>query len=333
MASGMQQRRRDILGIEDRVRGAFFGNLIGDALGAPVEFQERDSYPEVRDMIYCDTFNLPAGSFTDDGSMMLCLAASLANTKGIQDPANVLSHYLAWYLEGYMSVSGELFDIGRTTREALEDFRTTGRIVAGTNAAFQAGNGSVMRIAPIPIMVGMQTLSKAWAAGEESSKTTHTNPEAVWGCGLWTVLTGMAIRGLTKEHMLAFFEDIPHSYVGSIARYGLAWDSVVRKEFLTKQRSDIRSTGYVVHTVEAALWAFFGTETFEEGLIRVVALGADTDTVGAVFGILAGAYYGVGAIPDRWMSALQSRQMVEDVWEDLWEVAGPLWKPMAVSAN
>jgi ADP-ribosylglycohydrolase len=317
--------RNNILAIEDRARGAFFGNLIGDALGAPVEFQERDSYPEVRDMIYCETFRLPAGSFTDDGSMMLCLAASLANTGGVQDPANVLSHYLAWYIEGYMSSSGSLFDIGRTTRDALDDYRTYGRLVARTDAPYQAGNGSVMRIAPIPIMFGMQTLSKGWAAGEESSKTTHTNAEAIWGCGLWAVLTGMAIRGYPKEQLLAFFDDIPHSYVGSIARYTAAWDRVVRKEFLTKSRNAISSSGFVVDTVEAALWAFFGTDTFEDGLIKVVNLGKDTDTVGAVYGILAGAYYGVSAIPDRWMAALQKRQLVEEVWADLWEVAGPLW--------
>jgi ADP-ribosyl-[dinitrogen reductase] hydrolase len=291
-----------------RAKGAFYGNLIGDALGAPVEFQPRDSFPPVTGMLPCETWGLPAGSFTDDGSMMLCLAASIANAEG-QDPANVLAHYLAWYLEGYMSVNGKCFDIGRTTREAMEDYAEEGVLEARTTNEWQAGNGSVMRLAPIPVVFHNRPLAEVWAEGAASSRTTHNSDTAVWGCGFWATLTAMAIKGATKPELL--------NWIRSLPKGPSAWDRVLECGFLTKPREDIRSGGYVVDSCEAALWAFFQTSTFAEGACLAVNLGKDTDTVGAIYGILAGGYYGYEGIPAEWLAILQKADMVAAVWEDL----------------
>jgi len=300
---------------ETRCKGCFYGLLVGDALGAPVEFQRRDSYPEVRDMLVCDTWGLPAGSFTDDGSMMLCLAASLVNTQGVQDPHNVLSHYAEWYTEGYMSVNGRCFDIGHTTKTSLRNFLYDGRLVADDDEQ-TSGNGSLMRIAPIPIVWGGDS-EQAWKEGEESSRSTHASTTAVWCCGFFATLCGMAIRGATKEGLLEWMRALPKGP-----------DSVQRIQdcsFLTASRDVISSSGYVVDTLEAALWSFFQTETLEDALILAVNLGRDTDTVGAVTGCLVGAFYGYDAIPDRWLAPLQAQSMVSGVWEDLWSLAKNNW--------
>ena len=295
-----------------RAKGAFYGNLVGDALGAPVEFQPRDSFPPVTGMLPCDTWGLPAGSFTDDGSLMLCMAASIVNA-GQHDAANVLAHYLAWYIEGYMSVNGQCFDIGRTTRLAIENYADTGLLEARTTRDNQAGNGSVMRLAPIPVVYYKQSLPEIWAAGEASSKTTHGALAAVWGCGFWATLTALAIQGKTKAELLDWIGGLR----ATLDAYPTAWTPVLECRFLTAAREEISSSGYVVDSCEAALWAFFRTETFAEGACMAVNLGRDADTVGAIYGILAGAYYGYDGIPQEWLAVLQKKEMVAEVWKDL----------------
>ncbi len=315
----------------NRAKGAFYGNLVGDALGAPVEFQARDSYPPVCGMQECRTWGLPAGSFTDDGSMMLCLAASLVNTGGVHDAANVLSHYLAWYLEGYMSVNDRCFDIGYTTRASLDDFMTEGLLEARQGGRQTAGNGSVMRIAPIPIAAFRRAaeggadaldLDAVWSTGAASSRVTHSDPIAVWGAGFWSALTALAIKGASKAELLAWIRDIPYNSLPAARHYPLAWKRVVDGEFMRMPRESVRSSGYVVDTCEAALWAFFGTDSFAEGACAAVNLGKDTDTVGAVYGILAGGFYGYDGIPTDWLATLQRRDMVDAVWWDFGRMLG-----------
>jgi ADP-ribosyl-[dinitrogen reductase] hydrolase len=300
-----------------KAKGAFYGNLIGDALGAPVEFQPRDSFPPVTGMQVCDTWGLPAGSFTDDGSLMLCLAASIVNAGGKQDPNNQLGHYLAWYRDGHMSVNGECFDIGHTTQQAIVDYANRGLLEAETTDEFQAGNGSVMRLAPIPVVFHNLPLKRVWAEGAASSKTTHAAAAAVWGCGFWATLTAMAIQGRSKAELINWIRQIPYNSSPEIANYPIAWKRMLDCRFLTAPREEIKSGGYVVDSCEAALWAFFRTSTFAEGACLAVNLGKDTDTVGAIYGILAGAFYGYEGIPEDWLATLQMADVVAGVWKDL----------------
>ena len=298
--------------IEDKCRGAFFGCLVGDALGAPAEFKRRGTFPEIREMIPSQNFGgLAAGSFTDDGSMMMCLAASIVAAGGKHDPLTALSHYREWMLDGYMSVNGRCFDVGGTIRHAILAFCGDGRLEADTADACMAGNGSLMRIAPVPIVWGKSAV-RAWKEGEASSKTTHTNDEAVWSCGFFASVCGKAIAGCSKQELLRY---VRHHY------------GPMLNNFEGKSRDEISTSGYVRNTLEAALWAFFGTDTFEDGLVLLVNMGEDADTVGAVFGTLAGAYYGLGGIPARWLAALQKKEMTEAVFQDLWEVAAKNWSP------
>lgn len=298
--------------LENKARGAFFGALVGDALGAPVEFKERGTFPWVTHMLPCDHFGLKAGSYTDDGSLMLCLAASLVNADGEHDALTALTHYAKWYREGYMSVNGRCFDVGNTTARALTDFIRHGTLRSCQDGEWTAGNGAIMRIAPVPI-VCHNDVEAAWDMGEASSLTTHAAPAAVWGAGFVAALTALALQGRSKREMLEWMD--------SLQAVPDAWCRVVRdRVFLHVDRHGVRARGYIVATVEAVLWAFFATETFEKGLEAVVNLGEDADTAGAVFGTIAGAFYGERNIPTRWLDALQTRVRLEGVWADLWSL-------------
>lgn len=300
--------------MEDRSKGCFYGCIVGDALGAALEFQWRDEVPLVKDMIPSECHRTPAGAFTDDASMMMCLAASLVHTKGFQDPDITLQHYLEWFMNGYLSSTGECFDIGHTTRGALTDYMRSGTTMAQTFGKREAGNGSLMRIAPIPILFS-EDYDTARCEGEDSSYTTHSNSVAVWCCGVFSHLCAMAIQGHSRSDLIRYIQSVkgPADHEEDVER-------IIKCEFLTKVRDDIVSSGYVVDTMEAALWAFFQTTTFEEGAILAVNLARDADTVGAVYGTLAGAFYGFSQIPDRWLSALLKPDMISGVWTDFWNL-------------
>lgn len=297
--------QKDYIFDSKKAKGAFYGCLIGDALGAPVEFKWRGTFPEVREMIPCRHFELEPGSFTDDGSLMLCLAAALLYKEGTHDPHVVLSHYIEWYRNGYMSVTNECFDIGRTTERALCDFETSGILEAETKGAHEAGNGSLMRIVPIPLMFGYDEIL-TWNMAINESKTTHACEVATWCCAVWSMLIRMALLGNTKSDFVQYLTNMV--YVPEDCK------QFKNLEFLHKSHDKIRSGGYVVESMESALWALFTTDTFEEGLIAVVNLGGDADTNGAIFGSLAGALYGYDAIPSRWLDRLQKKEMVQNVW-------------------
>jgi ADP-ribosyl-[dinitrogen reductase] hydrolase len=284
------------------------GLAVGDALGTTLEFCRRDSSPLLTDMIGGGPFRLKPGQWTDDSAMALALADSLIESDDL-DESDLMQRFVDWHEQGRYSCTGTCFDIGITTRAALARWKASGDPLAGSTAPDSAGNGSLMRIAPIPIVFGRKGVV-AWREGEKSSRTTHTNDECVWSCGFFSALAGMAIGGSSKESLLAFTRH----------HYGPMLDN-----FEGKTRDEIKTTGYVRHTLEASLWAFFGTNTFEDGLVLIVNMGGDADTVGAVFGTLAGAHYGEEAIPARWRSALLKSEMTEAIFGDLWAVARQNW--------
>lgn len=295
----------------DRRKGCFYGCAVGDALGAPLEFEPRDKHPRVVDMMPVAQFGLEPGSWTDDTSMMLCLAASYAQF-GKQHPESELTHYMEWFSNGYLSVNGVCFDMGRIVTRALIDYERHGYTTARTNDAYDQGNGSLMRIASVPI-VHWARPDAAYADGYASSVTTHSHPVCAQICGVFAALCAHAIQGKSKTELL----DCLRTYIPTCHS---SFHHVLSGDFMKKTRDDISSSGYVVHTFEAACWAFFTTETFEQGAILVVNLADDADTVGAVYGTLAGAFYGFTAIPVRWSSVLQGRHLLDGVYADLLKV-------------
>lgn len=288
-------------------------------MGAPLEFVRPCSVIPVHSMIGGGKFDLKPGEWTDDTSMALCLAESLIHCTGF-DLKDQLSRYCDWYRNGHLSSNGKHFDIGNTTRSALINFEETGDPCSGLTDPHSAGNGSLMRLAPVPLAYA-KTPSRAIELSGESSKTTHALDICVDACRFMSALIVGAVRGYSKEQLLSpKFSPVEHYW----DLHPLTKDIciIANGSFREKEPPEIKGSGYVVDSLEAALWAFARTDTFEEGCLAAVNLGDDADTTGAIYGQLAGAYYGVGAIPEEWKNTVVKRTLIERFSNDLFQLTG-----------
>jgi ADP-ribosyl-[dinitrogen reductase] hydrolase len=295
--------------IQEKVYGALLGLAVGDALGAPLEFCGRDEHPPVRDLIGGGPFDLAPGCWTDDTSMALCLADSLIARRGF-DEADLLGRFIRWWVDGEKRVTGHCFDIGIATRHALEHFQQHGAAIGagGVHMEQQAGNGSLMRLAPVAIFSGTDA-DRATTLADQQSRTTHASNECADACRLFATMLVESLSGLSRDEVLRPRDWSGSSKVASIA--GGAWRD--------KSRDQISSSGYVISTLEAALWCVGRTDDFEKALVLAVNLGDDADTIGAVTGQLAGAIYGRQGIPAQWLKDLAWKRHIEERAEALWK--------------
>jgi ADP-ribosyl-[dinitrogen reductase] hydrolase len=287
----------------DRFRGCLLGLAVGDAVGTTLEFSTRDTFEPITDMVGGGPFHLAPGEWTDDTSMALCLATSLVN-KGGFDPKDQMDLYCRWARDGFMSSTGDRFDIGNTVANALSKYRRTGDPFCGPVSILSAGNGSLTRLAPIPMFFfSSEHATDRYAA--ESSRTTHGAKECIDACRLLAQILRRALEGMPKDAVLG----------GSALKFEGAEKivEIAKCSFAEKNRSAIRGTGYVVDCLEAALWCFLHTETFEAAILEAANLGDDADTTAAVCGQLAGAFYGESGIPTRWLDRLALRSLIGDL--------------------
>ena len=287
----------------DRLGGLLLGLAMGDALGTTLEFTTRNSQPVLTDMIGGGPFQLRPGEWTDDTSMALCLADTLlasAKADGGFDTAQLMRRFTNWWQFGDNSVTGACFDIGTTTRQALELFARTGDPFAGSTDPMSAGNGSIMRLAPVAMRWHMDPAA-ATRAAEAQSRTTHAAAECLDACHLMTHSL-IALAGGTD--LLTALRDAP-------TPHGTRIGDLRNGDFAAKPRDQIRSSGYVLHTLEAALWAVSGAGNARGALLRAVNLGDDADTVGAVAGQFAGAIWGASGLPQDWLAKLAWRDRVQ----------------------
>lgn len=293
----------------DRITGSLQGLAVGDALGTTIEFARRDTVPPVTDIVGGGPFQLEAGQWTDDTSMALCIAASLAET-GSYDPKDQLERFVRWHDNGYMSSNGYCFDIGTQTSSGLYDYERTGEPYRAETSSRNSGNGSLMRLAPVP-MAFSDDIKLAGELSADSSRTTHPSIECQEACGTYGQLIASAINGSTKEELFAFAKEL----AGTVTSSKIA--NVLSGSYQTKKRDQISSSGYVVDSLEAALWAFANSDDFEQGALLAVNLADDADTVGAIYGQLAGAYYGKSGIPERWIEKLHAADMIENLAKNI----------------
>jgi ADP-ribosyl-[dinitrogen reductase] hydrolase len=285
-----------------RYRGCFLGLAIGDALGTTLEFSSRKENNEHREITGGGPFNLKPGEWTDDTSMALCLAHSL-HSKCAFLLEDQLDHYVAWWKEGFLSSNGRCFDIGNTVSAALQNYLRTGNPLSGPIDEYSAGNGSLMRLAPVPMFFASDPADAIEKSGE-SSKSTHGNEQSVDACRYYAALILGALKGESKEIILSS-EYCPIKGLWDYIPLSENVRIIARGSYKNKSRSEIKSTGYVIDSLEAALWAFSSTSSFEEGLVKAVNLAGDSDTIGAIYGQLAGAYYGEANIPFKYISPLR----------------------------
>lgn len=298
----------------ERFRGCLIGLACGDAVGTAVEFKPRGSFPMVTGMNGGGPFNLRPGEWTDDTSMALCLASSLIDEHDGQmrgfDASDQIIKYLQWRNEGYMSSTGRCFDIGNTISRALDNFEKTGNPYSGPTEPRSAGNGSIMRLAPIP-MFYLDNENDTARYAELSSKITHGAQEAIDACHLFSLMIRRALLGHAKSEIICNTKPL-RPLADRIQK-------ISNGEYMDKNIDNIIGNGYVVNSLEAALWCFYVTDNYSDAILTATNLGDDADTTAAICGQLSGAYYGITKIPKDWQYKLAKRTMISDLAKKLFE--------------
>ena len=233
-----------------------------------------------------------------------------------------MDRYVRWYREGHLSSNGTCFDIGNATASALERFQQTGEPFAGSTDPYSAGNGSIMRLAPVLLFFAGDP-AEAIRMSAESSRTTHGAPEAADACRYLGALLVGAVHGASKAELLSdHYSPVPGLWESEPHAPRIA--EIAAGSFKGKSALQIQGSGYVVKSLEAALWAFHTTDSFRDGCLAAVNLGDDADTTGAVYGQLAGAYYGTGGIPEDWLTEIYWKDAIERLADSLLDAGGSL---------
>lgn len=297
----------------DRAIGALLGLAVGDAVGTTLEFRAPGTFAPIDDMVGGGPFGLRPGEWTDDTSMALCLAESIVDT-GSMDLADQLRRYLLWKDDGYLSSNGRCFDIGITTRTQLERFRRTGDPIDPQPSEESAANGSLMRLAAVPIRWHSDTAEAAARSGE-SSRTTHPAARPadtcrVMGAAIAALITGSPFDEVTDRGFWRWGD--LHPDVAKIAAG--SWHE--------KEPPAIRGTGYCIDALEAAFWAVAGAGDFRAAVLRAANLGDDADTTAAIAGQLAGARWGASSIPPEWREKLVAENRIVSLARALFAAGG-----------
>ena len=285
------------------------GTAIGDALGLPVQFLDREVVAKnpVTTMMGYGQFNVPAGTWSDDSSLSLCLAESLCKGYDLSDIAN---NFVKWMFEGFWTPFNKAFDIGKTTYFAVVNLRNgVSPYLAGMDRERDNGNGSLMRILPlVPYILNVEPEERYKIIGEVSS-LTHRHPRSILAC---IALCEFAIQYINQQSCEKAYQTMQQTLLQLLKREIFIEEDVPFKrlielsynEFKAIELKDIRSTGYVIDTLEASLWCIFNTSNFKDAVLKAVNLGDDTDTVGAITGGLAAIIYGNDTIPSEWIGVL-----------------------------
>lgn len=298
--------------MNDRRRGAFLGLAVGDALGAAVEFKAPGTFPPVSTYRNGGPHGLEAGEWTDDTSMALALADSIAAVGwDLNDQAK---RYLEWWSKGKYSVNGRCFDIGIATRSALSDFMVNkDALTSGDRSERSSGNGSIMRLAPVPIRYAHlfpDQCHELATLAEDSSLPTHASEQCLSACRYLAIVLAALIHGEDREEVLSP-DWKPLADLAALKPLHPLIQEVAQGSFRQKQPPAIQGSGWVVRSLEASLWAFQGAENFEDAVLRAVNLGDDADTTGAICGQLAGAYWGESAIPAKLRLGLARQDLLD----------------------
>ena len=310
-----------------RILGALWGSAVGDALGVPVEFIDREErrHDPVTSMRAFGTWNQPAGTWSDDSSLLLCSAESLL-TKPAFDSDDMGRRFVEWRKAERWTPWGSVFDIGATTNEALMKITrgTTAELAGGIDVTCN-GNGSLMRIIPVALHSAALTVPAMLDRVQRASAITHRHVRSQMACGLYSLLTRRLLMGESRpEAWTQAKEDFQRHYTAREWAAEMPTFSELLTADLTKtEEADIISGGYVLHTLTASIWCLLNTCNFSEAVLRAVNLGADTDTTGCVTGGLAGLHYGHGAIPPEWTAVLARKGDLDCLFQEFADHAIP----------
>lgn len=302
----------------EKTKAVMLGHAVADALGVPVEFCRREKLAAkpIKDMEGFGTYPFPKGCWSDDTSMSLCVLESL--TKNKIDYEDIMNNFGKWYFKDEFTPTGEMFDVGNACSTAIEKYFKDKLPFnqCGLKDEYSNGNGSLMRIHPMALYLYTRddfTLEEKLEIIHNTSALTHAHERSKIGCGIYSFVLWELLKepdkinifeGLKKA--MLFYRDYPEFQ---------KYSRIFEKPFVISKQEEIYSTGYVVYTLEAALWCLLTTTSYEECVLKAVNLGDDTDTVGAVAGGLAGALYGYNSIPTKWLEVLKRKDYIEDMCE------------------
>ena len=303
------------------IKGAILGLATADALGVPVEFESRARLKEnpVTGMRSGGSWGQEAGTWSDDTTMTIATMESIARLGGI-DYADIMNNFLHWYEHDNFTATGELFDIGNTTRAAL--VRYSRKILPPTKCGAtdenSNGNGSLMRILPAALYLSARRGrigSDELAVIHRFSALTHAHAVSKISCGIYSLVAAQILNGRTvRDAFTLAIEDAKKFYGNDDAFSHFA--RLCDEDFAALPEDEISSGGYVLHTLEAALWCLLNTADYKSLALKAVNLGKDTDTTGAVAGGIAGLVYGAESIPADWLAVLKRRDYLESLCED-----------------
>ena len=309
--------------MENVVKAGIFGACIGDALGVPVEFKSRETLKRspVTKMRALGTHHQPAGTWSDDSSLTLCLADSLCKGYDLEDMA---TKFLQWYNTEIWTPHGRVFDIGIATSQAIHRIsKGTSPTLCGGTSELDNGNGSLMRILPLLFYIKDLPIQQRFVKVKEVSSITHGHIRSALACFIYLELALEILNRKNKweayrsmqESVRNFLDHNPICSQNEMDKFHRILELKVGDYDLaplhTLQEEEISSSGYVLHSLEASLWCFLNTESYYEAVLKAVNLGEDTDTIGAITGGIAGIYYGFENIPEEWIAELVRKEDIE----------------------
>lgn len=301
---------------ENKIYGGLFGFCVGDAIGVPVEFstrEEREKDP-VKEMRAYGTYHQPFGTWSDDTSLTICLIDAINRGYSIK---KVAENFANFYEKGYFTPYGEVFDIGNSTRNAIiEICAGTSPIDCGGRAEIDNGNGSLMRILPIAFYGKKLSGQELIQLTEEVSSLTHGHNRSKLACIFYVEFAIQIILGYEKEKALDRTIDFINSncvkaYSGEFENF----KKILSKKIVNLTKDEIKSSGYVIDTLEAVLWTFFHADGYRDTILKAINLGGDTDTIAAIAGGIAGIYYGLNDIPQEWLQSIAKKEELYQMFE------------------
>lgn len=306
------------ISINDRIKGSIIGFIVGDALGVPVEFIGRETLRKnkISDMEEFGTHHQPKGTWSDDSSMMIATIDGIINSSlPIIDYVFIIKNFLKWKAKGEFTPFDNVFDIGNATSYALSRYQNninSGKeedIICGTGDISSNGNGSLMRILPISLLLHFMKLNytsnEYFEIIKNISGMTHSHNYSILGCYIYSVYVSELLKCNDKFIAYKNLQDI----CSSIKIDGIeVYDRIIKNDIFKLKENDIKSSGYVVDTLEAVIWSFLTTDNYKDSVLKSINLGDDTDTVGAITGGLSGLYYGFNSIPEKWINDLQKKE-------------------------
>ncbi|MNJ86579.1 ADP-ribosyl-[dinitrogen reductase] glycohydrolase [compost metagenome] len=302
------------------IRSVLFGVAVGDALGVPVEFKSRDYLDAnpVTDMFGFGTYNQLPGTFSDDSSLTFCLAEAL--TKGF-DLNEIAENCMAWAYDGYWAARGQVFDIGMATENAMERLRRGVRPeVAGGMSVSSNGNGSLMRIAPLLFYIKDKPVEERYELTKLVSSITHGHIRSVIACFYYLEFAKQLLDKKDKKSIYKHLQTLVPEHLNQLEinpEEIALFSRLFNEDISLLPVDEIRSSGYVLHTLEASIWCLLTTDNYSDAVLKAINLGEDTDTTGAVTGGLAALLYGVENIPENWKEQLARHDDIEELAERL----------------